>query len=388
MSRQSGELKSRSVGFLLPGRGTVPVGGFKVVYEYANGLAQRGWSVKIVHPHTLSPEETNQVRTSFLQRGRQWLSYSRLKATRSYRPDKWFAIRPGVELFYTKTPHACFMPHSDVWIATFWSTAPWVVKCAGTHIYLIQHLETWAGPEAEVMATWKLPLRKVVISQWLAQVAVSMGENAQYIPNGLNFDTFGVDVLPEVRDPHTVAMLYHTSAWKGSSDGIRALCQAKVRVPELKALVFGVYPRPNDLPAWIEYYQDPPQQRLREIYNRAAIFVSPSWTEGWPLPPGEALQCGAALVATDIGGHREYAWHEETALLSPAKDANALAANLVRLLDDQPTRLRLAHQGQKLVRQFTWARAVTSFESVLEDALRENASLSNQRRRLLHEKAC
>ena len=324
-----------SVTFLLPGRGTIPVGGFKVVYEYANNLARRGWLVRVVHPYLLSPEEIELTRSSFLKRTRRGLGYNRLRLTGNYRPDKWFNLCPSVELLCTKTPDARLMPPSDAWVATFWSTAKWVGTYTGAKLYLIQHLETWAGPETDVLATWKLPLQKVVISQWLAEVAASLGETAHYIPNGLNFETFGLDVAPEAREPHIVAMLYHTSKWKGSADGIHALCQAKTRVPALQALVFGVYPRPSELPDWIEYYQNPPQHKLREIYNRAAVFMSPSWSEGWPLPPAEALQCGAALAATDIGGHREYARHGETALLSPAKNPEALTANLLRLLEDQ-----------------------------------------------------
>ena len=358
-----------SVTFLLPGRGTIPVGGFKVVYEYASNLARRGWSVRVVHPYLLSPEEIELTRSSFLKRARRGLGYNRLRFTGNYRPDKWFNICPSVELLCTKTPDARLMPPSDAWVATFWSTAKWVGTYTGAKLYLIQHLETWAGPEADVLATWKLPLQKVVISQWLAEVAASLGETAHYIPNGLNFETFGLDVAPEAREPHIVAMLYHTSKWKGSADGIRALCQAKTRVPALQALVFGVYPRPSELPDWIEYYQNPPQHKLREIYNRAAVFMSPSWSEGWPLPPAEALQCGAALAATDIGGHREYARHGETALLSPAENPEALTANLLRLLEDQELRVRLAHEGHVNVQQFTWERAVSSFEAVLRNAL-------------------
>ena len=196
-----------------------------------------------------------------------------------------------------------------------------------------------------------------------------LGETADYIPNGLNFQAFGLDVPPEERDPYAVAMMYHTSDWKGSTDGLSALHKAKARIPGLKARIFGVFSPPPDLPSWVEYYQNPPQQKLREIYNQAAIFLSPSWAEGWPLPPAEAQQCGAALVATDIGGHHEYAHHQETALLSPPKDADALAANAVRLLEDKELRLQLAHQGHTNIQQFTWNRAVTRFASVLEDEL-------------------
>jgi glycosyltransferase involved in cell wall biosynthesis len=366
--------KERTVTFVLPGGGKIPTGGFKVVYEYANHLAERGWRVRIVHPRLLTLQDIDVAHASLASHARQWLGYQRGRITGRYRPDSWFKINPKVELLYNMTLEANSMPPSDVWVATFWYTAKWVAKCAGARLYLIQHLETWCGPEADVMATWKLPLRKVVISRWLEDVARSLGESCDYIPNGLDFKTFGIDLEPEKRDPNTIAMLYHRSDWKGSADGLRALLKAKARVPGLRAQIFGVYPRPSELPAWVEYHRNPPQPRLREIYNEAAIFLSPSWTEGWGLPPAEALQCGAALAATDIGGHREYALHEQTALLSPPKNPDALAANVLRLLEDPDLRIRVAHQGNRHIQQFTWNRAVTSFEAVLESALAQQKS--------------
>jgi glycosyltransferase involved in cell wall biosynthesis len=380
MPRHRATANERTVTFLLPGSGTIPTGGSKIVYEYANHLAERGWHVRIVHPRFLTLEDIDAARGSFASRARQWLGYQRRRITGRYRPDSWFKINPQVELLHNMTLDAHTMPPSDVWVATFWYTAKWVAHCPGARLYLIQHLETWCGPEAEVMATWKLPLRKVVISRWLADVARSLGESADYIPNGLDFNTFGMDVVPEKRNPHAVAMLYHLSDWKGSADGLAALQKAKATVPMLRADIFGVYPRPQGLPSWVEYHQNPAQHTLREIYNRAAIFLSPSWTEGWGLPASEALQCGAALAVTDIGGHREFAIQGETALLSPPKDPDALASNVLRLLENQGLRLRLAHQGHQHIQQFTWNRAVTAFESVLEDALAQQAETDSTHR--------
>jgi glycosyltransferase involved in cell wall biosynthesis len=223
------------------------------------------------------------------------------------------------------------------------------------------------------MSTWKLPLRKIVISRWLESIARGLGEPADYIPNGLNFKVFGIDVAPEDRDPYTVAMLYHSSDWKGSADGLSALLKVKATVPALKVHLFGVPSRPSNMPSWVSYDRNPLQSKLREIYNQAAIFVSPSWEEGWGLPPAEALQCGAALAVTDVGGHREFAVSGETALLSPPRDPDALAANVLRLLEDQDLRLRLARQGNLYIQQFTWDRAVNKFESVLQELLAEDA---------------
>jgi glycosyltransferase involved in cell wall biosynthesis len=361
--------EGRTVTFLLPGGGKVPAGGYKVAYEYANGLADRGWHVRMVHPYLLTHEEISAARNYTLLGARRWIGYQRRRLTGEYRPDHWFNVQRNVEMLCTKTLEARYLPPSDAWVATFWYTANWAATFSGARLYLIQHLETWCGPERDVIATWKLPLRKIVISRWLEEVARRLGERSWYVPNGLNFDAFSIDLLPEQRDPLTVAMLYHHSDWKGSSDGIKALCQAKSKFPHIKAHLFGVPDRPTNLPEWIEYHQNPRQSRLRSIYNKAAIFLSPSWAEGWPLPPAEALQCGAALVATDIGGHREYAIHGETALLSPPKEPTRLAENLITLLGNQEIRLRLAGAGNSHIQQFTWDRAVTGFEAILKDAI-------------------
>jgi glycosyltransferase involved in cell wall biosynthesis len=332
----------------------------------------------MVHPCILTENDVEALQASPIRRGLSWLRYQHSSVTGSYRPNSWMQIEPGIELLCTATPELIWMPPSDVWIATWWYTARWVATYPGARAYLIQHLETWGGPEHDVMTTWKLPLRKIVIARWLKNIASNMQEQADYIPNGLNFQTFGLDLAPETRDPHTVAMLYHPVEWKGSFDGLQALSQVKSIIPDLRVLAFGTFSRPPVLPTWIQYYQNPPQSVLRELYNRAAIFVSPSWTEGWPLPPAEALQCGSALVATDIPGHREYAVPCETALLSPSKNPGALAANITALLRDQEFRIRLAHAGHRHIQQFTWDRALAKFEAVLEEELSLHKSIRHR----------
>ena len=160
-------------------------------------------------------------------------------------------------------------------------------------------------------------------------------------------------------------MLYHEADWKGTRDGLDALHQVHKSVPETKVILFGVPKTPKGLPPWVQYYCRPRQEVLCDLYNSASIFVSPSWAEGWPLPPAEAMMCGAALVATDIGGHREYAIHGKTALLSPAKHPRELAENILRLIRTPSLRIELANSGYKHIQQFTWDRATDAFEVYL-----------------------
>ncbi len=230
---------------------------------------------------------------------------------------------------------------------------------------MIQDLETWHGMDERTTATWRLPLRKLVIAPWLMDIAHSLGEEAVYQPNGLDFEKFFMVKPPEERDPASVMMLYHTAMKKGSADGLRALSMVQREVPSLRVTLFGTPQPPPHLAPWARYYQCPEQGVLRDLYNASAIFITPSWTEGWGLPPSEAMMCGAALAATDTSGHRVYAIPEQTALLSPPKAPEQLAANILRLIRDGALRNRIARNGHEYIQQFTWEKSVSQLESAL-----------------------
>lgn len=339
--------------FLLPGSGHRPVGGFKVAYEYANFLCSQGHQVEV---HQVSRLDGL---TQGVHLGVKFLKYVYGKMTHKYLPTSWFKLdgRVRVRWFFDFNPVA--LQDADAVVATAWQTAAFLKahpELLARGAYLIQHQEFWSGSEEAVKSTWKLPLHKIVIARWLERALQAEGETSTYIPNGLDFGRFGLHQPIDARSPARIMMLYHDLDWKGSKDGIEALCLVKAQHPEVEVTLFGVPEKP-ELPEWIQYHQLPSQQVLLELYNQAAIFVAPSWAEGWPLPPAEAMMCGAALVATDIGGHQEYAFHEQTALLAEVKNPAALAREVIRLLDDPVLRQKIALQGHQFIQQFTWQRA-------------------------------
>lgn len=331
----------------------------------------------IVHPAFLSSRNTP---TYFARRA---VRYVQRSIDRSYRPDNWLRVDDRIEMLWKPSLHPSHIPNADIVVATSWLTAEWVAKypaSKGKKFYFIQGFETWYGSEDREKATWHLPLKKIVIARWLREISAAMNEEATYVPNGLDFETFGIDVDPGNRLRDRVMMLYHQSERKGSADGIAALGLARERVPALEGVLFGTPPAPKGLPSWMRYYRNPPQATLRQLYNDAVVFLAPSWEEGWGLTASEALQCGCALAATDVGGYREFCIPNETALLSPPKDPELLASNLVRLLQDRDLRVRLACSGNEYVQQFTWDRAGDAFEAALAAGLAADRESSGDRR--------
>ena len=75
--------------------------------------------------------------------------------------------------------------------------------------------------------------------------------------------------------------------------------------------------------------------------------------------------CGAAIACTDNLGYREMAIDHKTALLSPIRDAEALAENIIYLIEHNDERYRIADAGNKYIKQFTWESAYKKFATVL-----------------------
>lgn len=340
-----------------------PIGGFKVVYEFANGLSERGHEVNIIHPLLPFPEIAK-----FKNKLRM---FSRLMLSSLLGTPRlsWFDISPKVNMLVVPSLEEKHIPPADIIIATAWQTAEWVNRYdlnKGEKFYLIQHYETWSGSEERVKPTWKMPLRKIVVARWLEKIACEMGENrVTYVPRGIDFKQFHITKPIEKRIPKIISMFYHKLDWKGAQDGITALKIVKDKVTELQPVFFSICPKDAKVPEWVEYHHNPPQSELREIYNSCAIYLNPCWSGEWGLTTAEAMACGCAVVCTDSDGAAEYGFHEKTALVSKPKDPQTLAQNILRLLEDDDLRIRLAKAGYDLIQKFTWEKSVTILEEVL-----------------------
>ncbi|HEX6788610.1 MAG TPA: glycosyltransferase family 4 protein [Gaiellaceae bacterium] len=78
-------------------------------------------------------------------------------------------------------------------------------------------------------------------------------------------------------------------------------------------------------------------------------FVLPSLFEGTPLSLLEAMAAGKAIVATAIAGVEELVHDDESALLVPPGDSDALAAALRRIVAEPELRARLGASARRRV---------------------------------------
>ena len=336
--------------FVLPGM--FVAGGVKFVLKISEALVNAGCHVTVVYPRDLR----NPI-IKFLDQ-KLGGSINQALGARAIRANWCCASR--VRVLEVPVLDAKYLPSADFVFATAWQTAAFVNSLPlgpDRKCYLIQHYETWSGPKEAVDETWRLPMRKFVVAQWLADLAREMfNDDSAWIVH------IGVDPREFFPPPSSyrkrkrrlrVAMLYHPEPWKGFADGLAAVEIARKEV-DFDLVLFGAHPIHRSLPAQTQFYLRPSTARLRQLYWSSDVFVSSSWLEGGPMPPMEAMACERAVVATDSLGVREYAVHRVNALLSPPKKPAELAELLVTALKDEELRERLGKAGAATMKAFTW----------------------------------
>lgn len=343
-----------------------PSGGFHVHYQYADLLSRMSHDVTVVFPRQVE-ERVSGVQSRL--KAPLWALRLRLK----HRPlVPWFPRDSRVRFGLLRNLSAGLLPNADLLIATSWHTAEALADAparCGQKFYIVydhEYLMT-ADPATRqrIERTYRLSFGMIATSSVVADtIRRCGGEPLAQIPCGLNFNEFGTDVAPELRDRHTVGFPARKETFKGADDAIEAAHLLRARFGDkLRVTTFGS--RRVAIPDWIEWVDYPSQPRLRQFYNDQSIFMFPSHFEGWGLPGVEAMACGAALVTANNGGCRDYAFDGETAIVVPPCEPKRLAEAVGRLIDDDILRLRLARAGTAFVQRFTWKNAMKRLSAVL-----------------------
>lgn len=356
--------KTKHILFFLPEYYENPIGGYKVVFEYANRLVSDGFEVTIVYPSFLFF-----WKSSLKRKLKMLFFFIYHLVVKRKGVTGWFALDRRIKNKYVLSLQETFIPKADYYFATANETAFHLDKFKGIQadrkFYLIQALEDWQWGKEKAIETWTYNLRKVVISPWLLSLVNANGEKAVLIENGVDREGLSNYVAANNKDPNLVIMLYHKQKLKGSEDGLNALFKAKESNPHLRAIFFGCPRKPSRLPSWITYYRMPSESLLNKLYNEAAIYLGPSHSEGFGLTVGEAMICCCAVVCTEAGGYLTMAKQGETALVVKVGDTDAMADAMLALMGDESLRISLVSNAQVFIRRFTWDNAYKSFKALL-----------------------
>jgi glycosyltransferase involved in cell wall biosynthesis len=340
-------------------------GGVRAVAEFAKELGRRGHDVAVYSaPY---PQAGMKDKLRALAGRRDW------PGPAGVRPSHLdgSGVR-HVVIESSRAIGAADLPDGDVVIATWWRTAQWIAALPpskGARVHLIQHYETWGGPPEQVDAAWRLPLHRVVVSRWLADIARDKfaDANVSLVPYGLDHQQFNAPPRGKQNVP-TVGMLYSTTLFKGCDVALKAIEIARQTCGNLKVIALGAGPvdAKHPLPAGAVYMQNPPQDQLKHIYAACDVWLCASHAEGFFMPALEAMACRCPLVSTRVGWPTEAIEDGVNGFLADVADAPALARHLTTVLALPNEQWRqMSDAAYATATPYTWQRAGDLFEAAI-----------------------
>jgi glycosyltransferase involved in cell wall biosynthesis len=184
------------------------------------------------------------------------------------------------------------------------------------------------------------------------------------------FDALGLDSTP------VIGYFGSFFRWEGVEQLIAALPAILDEIPGVRLLLAGGGRQEATLKKLIVelnlervviFAGRVPSSEIRLLYGIADLMVYPRLSNRLtemvtPLKPLEAMAQQVAVVASDIGGHRELINDAKTGFLYSAGDQNALASRIVEVLRESEAAKEVAASGRRFVeKERRWASVAEKY---------------------------
>ncbi len=252
----------------------------------------------------------------------------------------------------------------------FTAPAVWIAWMRNTPVII-----NYRGGEAQDYLSesirWVRPTLKradgiIVPSGFLQEVFTEFGIGTEIIPNIIDLDRF--KSCPQRREryqsgPHLVVTRNLESIYNIQT-AIYAVSILSKTVSGVRLYVAGDGPqraqlhelvRQLELEDTVTFTGKLTPEEIANLYQEADIMLNPTTVDNMPNSVLESLACGIPVITTDVGGIPFIVEDGKTALMVEVGDAEAMAAQVNRLLKDRSLFDTLVENGKNEVLAYTWS---------------------------------
>lgn len=253
----------------------------------------------------------------------------------------------------------------------------------GLRYRISKALETYIFKRADAVTTVCEGLRNDIISREVKE------ENVTVIPNAVDIEKFNYDEAPDAMIAQELNLAGNlVLGFIGSFytyEGLLLLLDALPAIihshPDIRLLLVGSGPQIKQLKEKVKTLglQEfvlmtgrVPHDRVQRYYKLIDILIYPSFSNrstelSAPLKPLEAMAMGCTVVASDVGGHREYIRDQETGYLFKAGDKESLVKTVLMLINSKGLWESVRKSARNYVKnERSWTAVVIKYQSVYE----------------------
>ena len=210
----------------------------------------------------------------------------------------------------------------------------------------------WLFPRA-AGAVFQTQEQRAFFKPWLQ-------DNSEIILNPINGKYIGVTTPPYEEREHSVVHAARLVDFKDQATLIKAFVRVHEAHPEYRLRIYGPDSGDGTKELLLSLIEENRAQEwillcgnsdaLEKELPRGRIYVSSSLYEGLPNAVMEAMALGMPVISTDCpcGGPAEVIQHEQNGLLVPIGDTDAMAAAMLRLIEDPALAMRLGEEAKKI----------------------------------------
>ena len=213
-------------------------------------------------------------------------------------------------------------------------------------------------------------------------VSKSSKEQIEELKLGRNCITIiynGVDLtryVPGKKSLHPlIVYIGRLKGYKSIDVLIYAIREIVKKVPGVELVIAGSGPKQKTwekltkklkLDQKVKFYGYVTEREKIKIFQKAWVFVNPSFVEGWGVTSIEASACGTPVVASNVPGLRDSVLDGKTGFLFEYDNVERLAEKLVKILKDEALRTKLGKNGLNWAKNFSWDKSAAKTLKILE----------------------
>lgn len=231
------------------------------------------------------------------------------------------------------------------------------------------HLRCWPRTSVPIM---RLADELIVPSQYLIDVFRKFGLRASAIANIIDQSRFKF----RERNPLRPIFFSNRNLYPLYNVGciLRAFAKIQQRFPEAKLIIAGDGSQRLSLEELarrlklqnVEFRGRIAPGKMNELYDETDVYLNSSNIDNMPGSILESFASGVPVVSTSAGGIKCIVAHEQTGLLVPKNDHDAMASWAIKLLESPEMAASIARNAYEECSAYTWEAVRESWRSAYE----------------------